>query len=164
MTLEPTKEEIKLLFERLATSPRRFFELCSGAAPERLALPIAPGKWTPLQILRHLTGCDREALLPRIEKILAESDPFLPNWDQDRWMKQNGDVRNMKAVQLIDEWARLREKIALTLFDISPEQWTRTGRHEVRGSVTLYQLCLSNADHDDEHSRQISRHLTRVSP
>jgi len=157
---EPTKEEIKLLFERLATAPRRFFELCSGAAPERLALPLAPGKWTALQILRHLTGCDREALLPRIEKILAESDPFLPNWDQDQWMKQYGDVRNVRAVQLLDEWARLREKIALTLFDLSLEQWARTGRHERRGTLTLFQLCRLNADHDDLHWRQISHRLT----
>jgi hypothetical protein len=159
----PTPDEIKALFERLATSPRRFFELCSGASPDRMARPMAPGRWTPLQILRHLAACDREALLPRIEKILAEDDPLLPDWDQDGWMKQHGDVRGASPVQLIDEWARLREKVALTLFDLTPEQWVRTGRHEVRGSLTLYELCLSNADHDDEFSRQIALHLTRDS-
>jgi hypothetical protein len=160
---EPTREEIQTVFERVATAPRRFFELCSGAVPERLALPIAPGKWTSLQILRHLAGCDREALLPRIEKILAQTDPLLPIWDQDLWMKHHGDVRNVRAVQLLDEWARLREKIALTLFDLSLEQWARTGRHERRGSLTLFQLCCLNADHDDLHWRQISRHLTQDS-
>jgi hypothetical protein len=159
----PTPEAIKSLFERLASAPRRFFELCSGADERRMAASLGPGKWSPLQILRHLEGCDREALLPRIERILAEDDPFLPAWDQDLWMKHHGHVNHLRAVLLLDEWARLREKIAVTLFDLDVEAWRRTGRHEVRGQLSLYELCRYFADHDDSHYRQIEQHLGRDS-
>jgi hypothetical protein len=159
----PDPAAIKALFERLATAPRRFFELCSGANTRRLSSPLAPGKWTPLQVLRHLEGCDREVLLPRIERILAQADPFLPAWDQDRWMKQYGDVNHLRAVILLDEWARLREKIAITLFDLELEQWLRTGRHEERGPMSLYDVCAHFASHDDAHYRQIEQHLARDS-
>lgn len=163
MSPEPTEIQIRDLFERLATAPRRFFELCTGVAPDRLATPLGPGQWSPLQVLRHLAGRDRETLLPCVEKILAEADPLLPHWDENTWMKQHGDVQSTRAVQLIDEWARLREKIAVTLFDLSPGEWARTGRHEVRGPLTLYEFCCSNADHDDEHYRRLARYLTRDS-
>lgn len=159
MTDAPTVEEIKKLFERLATAPRLLFEVCSGASSTRLARPVAPGKWSPLQIIRHLIGVDREAFLPRIEKMLAEDNPFLPAWDQDAWMKQYGDVRDTKAVTLIDEYARLREKIAVMIFDLSPEEWLRTGEHEERGPITIYSLCAYFADHDEHHRRQIAAHL-----
>ena len=159
MSEVPDPESIKSLFERLATAPRRYFELCSGADARRMASPLAPGKWSPRQVLRHLTGCDREVLLPRIERILDQDDPILPAWDQNLWMRQYGDVNHLRSVILLDEWARLREKVAVLLFDLGLDQWQRTGRHEVRGTQSLFDVCTHFAGHDDHHYRQIERYL-----
>jgi uncharacterized damage-inducible protein DinB len=163
VTPDPTKDEIKALFERLATAPRRLFEVCSGASPERMRQPIGPGKWTPLQLIQHMVGCDREALLPRIEKMLAWDDPEIPRWDEDQWMRVHGQVHDRKPVSLIDEFARLREKAVVILFDLSVEEWLRTGRHEQFGSITIYSLAQHFADHDDHHQAQIARHLAAES-
>lgn len=150
-----TEAEVKAVFERLAGAPRLLFEVCSGASPERMNRPLAAGKWSPLQVIAHLVGCDREALLPRVEKILAEEHPFLARYDQDLWMKQYGDVYNRKAVSLLDEFARLREKTSVLLFDLDLAGWHRTGQHEERGSMTLFDLASYFADHDQHHRRQI---------
>jgi uncharacterized damage-inducible protein DinB len=155
----PKAASIKRLFERLASAPRQLFEVCSGASPERMAKPLAAGKWTPLQVIQHLIGCDREALLPRLEKMLAEDEPFLPAYDQDLWMQQYGNVNDHMPVVLLNEFARLREKAAVVLFDLEPEQWGRTGRHEERGVITVFDLCSYMADHDDHHRRQIALQL-----
>lgn len=164
MTITPTIEELKALFERLASAPRLLFEVCSGAPPERMTMPLAPGKWTPHQIIKHLTSCDREALLPRIEKMLAEDDPFLPGFDQDEWMKKFGDVRGSITVVLLDEYARLREKVSIMLFDLEPAQWLRPGRHEAWGPITIHSLCVHFAQHDEHHRKQIAAHLGRSIP
>ena len=151
-------DRYRSVFERLAATPRLLFELCSGVEPGRLATPIGPGKWTPLQILQHLIGCDREALLPRIEKMLAESDPFLAAYDQDRWMQMHAET-GRKAVVLLDEFARIREKSVVMLFDLGPGEWERRGRHEEWGPTTIYELAVYFADHDDHHRAQLERHL-----
>lgn len=155
-----TLAEVKEVFEQVAGAPRLLFEVCSGAAPERLSRPVAPGKWSPLQIIQHLVGCDREALLPRIEKMLNEEHPFLARFDQDLWMKQYGDVHNRKAVSLLDEFARLREKSMVLLFDLELSGWHRTGQHEERGSITIFDLVTHFARHDAHHRRQIAEFLS----
>lgn len=154
-----TKDEIKALFERLATAPRYLFEVCSGAAPERMSQPLAPGKWSPVQVIAHLVGCDKEALLPRIEKMLNEDKPFLPAYDQDLWMKQYGDVYNRKPISLMDEYARLREKSVMLLFDLEVDDWLRTGQHEEHGIITIYDLADYFAKHDEHHRRQLAAFL-----
>lgn len=154
-----SEAEVKEVFERVAGAPRLLFEVCSGASPERLARPMAPGKWSPLQVIAHLVGCDREALLPRIEKMLGEDHPFLARFDQDLWMKQHGDVYNRKAVSLLDEFARLREKSMVLLFDLDLESWHRTGQHEERGRITIFDLVSEFALHDAHHRRQIAECL-----
>ena len=155
-----TEAEVKDAFERLAGAPRMFFELCSGASPERLARPMAPGKWSPLQVIMHLVGCDREALLPRIEKMLNEEHPFLARFDQDLWMKQYGDVYNRKAVSLLDEFGRLREKSMVLLFDLGLDSWHRTGQHEENGRITIYDLASYFVHHDEHHRKQIAQALS----
>ena len=97
--------------------------------------------------------------MPRIEKMLAEEDPFLPAYDQDLWMQQHGDVHDRMAVVLLNEFALLREKVAVMLFDLEVEQWIRTGRHEERGQITIFELCAYMTDHDDLHRSQIALHL-----
>ena len=159
MSDTPTEDEIKAIFEGLATAPRRIFELCSGVAPGELRSPIAEGKWSPLQIIQHLIGCDREALLPRIEKMLATDNPELPAWDQDAWMRMHGSVSERKAVELIDELARLREKSVSILFDLSVEQWQRTGQHGDWGETSIFELCKYFVKHDTLHYQQIAQHL-----
>ena len=54
--------------------------------------------------------------------------------DSEAWMQQYGDVRDVKVVTLIDEYARLREKSAMLLFDLTPEEWLRTGDTYVRNA------------------------------
>jgi uncharacterized damage-inducible protein DinB len=154
-----TEAEVKEVFERLASAPRLLFEVCSGASPERLSRPMAPGKWSPLQTIQHLIGCDREALLPRVEKMLNEDRPFLARFDQDLWMKQYGDVYNRKAVSLLDEFARLREKSMVLLFDLDLASWHRTGQHEERGKITIFDLVSYFAHHDEHHRQQIAAFL-----
>jgi uncharacterized damage-inducible protein DinB len=154
-----TEAEVKDVFERLAGAPRLLFEVCSGASALRLTRPMAQGKWSLLQTIQHLIGCDREALLPRIEKMLNEDHPFLARFDQDLWMKQYGDVYNRKAVSLLDEYARLREKSMVLLFDLDLASWHRTGQHEERGSITIFELVSYFARHDEHHRRAISDFL-----
>lgn len=143
----------------MATAPRLLFEVCSGASVMRMSRPIAAGKWSPLQIIKHLVGTEQEAVLPRVEKMLAEDNPFIAAWDQDTWMKFNGDVSQVQPVALINEYARLREKTAIVLFDLSPEEWLRTGQHEEFGEITIHSLCTHFADHDEHHRQQIAAFL-----
>jgi hypothetical protein len=91
--------------------------------------------------------------------MLNVDDPFLPAFDQDLWMSQHGDVYNRKPISLMDEYARLREKSVVLLFDLELEEWLRTGRHEENGDITIYDLSRYFAKHDDHHRHQLAEFL-----
>ena len=77
-------------------------------------------------------------------------------------MKRLGAVNDQPPVVLLNEWARLREKSAVLLFDLSVDDWLRTGRHEERGQITLYDLATYFARHDEHHYAQIKKHLEPI--
>ena len=91
--------------------------------------------------------------------MLNEEDPFLPAYDQDLWMKQHGEVYNRKPISLLDEYARLREKSVVLLFDLELEDWMRPGQHEENGPLTIYDLSVYFPRHDDHHRHQLADFL-----
>ena len=56
----------------------------AGLSHEELTRPEAPGKWSVLEVVRHLA--DTEIVYGyRMRLILAEDSPAIPGYDQDAW-------------------------------------------------------------------------------
>ena len=67
----------------LVTSVRA---LLTGLIQAELQRPEAPGKWSILHVLDHLT--DQEIVNAfRLRSVVAEDEPPLRGYDQDRWAK-----------------------------------------------------------------------------
>ena len=68
----------------LASSPSQIAALLAAIGPEKSALPPAPGKWSPAEIVCHLADCELTFGF-RLRQTLAEDNHVIQPFDQEKW-------------------------------------------------------------------------------
>jgi uncharacterized damage-inducible protein DinB len=138
-----------------AATPERLRQRMRGLDAAQLARPEAPGKWSIAEVLWHLA--DNELVhTVRMRKILAEDEPDLEGYDQDRWARQL-DYRQQDAAVGLEFFSGLRQANLYMLRGLSAAAWQRWGRHRERGQETVRRTCQLIAAHDLVHLRQLDR-------
>jgi hypothetical protein len=102
----------------------------------------------------HLRDADSEVNLPRLKKILEETNPFLPGVDTDRWAEER-DYLYQDGKQALQHFSVVRQRLLRILEQISPADWERTARHAIFGPTHLKELIAITAGHDQLHVRQM---------
>ena len=126
-----------------------------GATPEELTSPEAEGKWSMVEVLAHLA--DSELVWAyRLRMVLAEADPVLTGYDQDRWAKYLS-YRERDCESVLEEIEFSRGRNLSLLKGLSEEELERSGRHSERGSETVRHMIRLYAGHDLVHRRQLER-------
>ena len=139
----------------LAATPPRWESLARGLPAELLARPAAPGQWSALNCLQHVTDTERYVFPARVRAFLAgrNFDAFDP--DSQGSVAQTG----RPPAELAAEFAALRAE-SLRLFDsLTPADLPRTAVHAELGPVTLSHLLHEWAGHDLMHTVQAERAL-----
>jgi hypothetical protein len=133
--------------------------LLSGAGPHLRTRP-APGEWSALECLGHLT--DSELVTStRYRWVLAENEPALPGWDQQAWADRF-DHSSDDPDTLLALFTALRSA--------NLELWTRTpiaarvrvGIHAERGRESYDLLFRMQAGHGILHRAQAERALVEA--
>jgi hypothetical protein len=113
----------------LAATPARWQQLAAGVPTALLARPAAPGQWSALNCLQHITDVERSVFPPRVRAILAgrNFDAFDPD-------SQGSLARGERsAAELAAEFATLRAE-SLRLFDsLTPADLPRQAVHAELG-------------------------------
>ena len=104
--------------ERLEAQPAELRAALAGLDGERAAEPMAPGKWSFLELLTHI--CDTERVFAFRLLWFARADPSpLPGFDQDAWAKDAAPTGRTLA-DLLDEFDAVRQA-SLTLVRHLPD-------------------------------------------
>lgn len=141
--------------EVLAETPAALRQAVAGLTREQLATPEAPGKWSVVEVARHLADSEVVAAW-RYRMILAHDRPAITGYDQDAWCEQLGYVENdIEAV--LEDFAALRRMNLRLLAGTTPEQRARVGVHSERGEESVAHTMRLYAGHDIVHLRQIAR-------
>ncbi len=147
----PTREAV---IEGLAAVPERLRGLLEDADAATFDRTFDPGQWSPFETLCHL----RDAGLVygmRFRWMVLDADPFLPNYDENAWVRQAvesvGDIPAM-----LDEFAAHRSELVRLLERAPAAAWERTGRHEVLGRLTLEPYVRHQLAHELGHIAQLS--------
>jgi hypothetical protein len=120
-----------------------------------LARPEKPGKWSILHVLEHLT--DGEIVLAhRFRSVVAEDEPALRGYDQDRWAARLR-YGATPAATLLEELATMRRRNLRLLESLDGAEFERIGHHSERGPESVRHMCTLTAAHDLVHRRQIAR-------
>jgi hypothetical protein len=122
-----------------------------AAGPE---LDFKPeGKWSVRQLVCHLADTEAVGVM-RFRQIIAEDNPTLNAWDQNKWAA-NLDYEKRKISQALDIFRTLRSANYDLLKDQPESAFARTGMHSQRGSMTLLDWLRAYADHTENHVKQI---------
>src|SRR5215813_6494904 len=133
-----------------ATSPR-LAELSRAIGASRVDQPIAPGKWSPRQIITHLADCDL-AFGFRYRQTLALDNHTVQPFDQDLWASHYDAY---DAGQALAAFTALRDWNLALIRSLTPDQFAKPCRHPERGEETLRTLIEISAGHDINHLRQL---------
>jgi DinB superfamily len=145
--------ELAELLERFRRGAELLAVATTGAAGPELDFTPAEGKWSVRTIVCHLA--DTEAVnVMRYRQMIAEDNPTLVPWDQDKWAANLG-YKQRKISQPIETFRRLRGENYELLKDQPEAAFERTGNHLERGKVTLLDILRLQAAHVEAHVRQI---------
>jgi uncharacterized damage-inducible protein DinB len=139
----------------LGKAPNELTKLVEGLSPEEIARPEAHGKWSILQVVRHL-GDSELIWAYRMRRILSEDRPTIDGYDQDNW----ADRLHYDRADFAEALAEIRAVRAGNLRlirSLDAAQLQRVGVHTERGEESIAHLIRMYAGHDILHQRQLAR-------
>lgn len=148
-------ETLEQILEAMERGPQAIREALAGATEHELAFAEPkPGGWSPAQVATHVMDCEVIQSV-RFRKLLAEDDPVLPAFDQNRWAAALMGGRQLADVLQTHELLR-RQNVGL-LRAAGPGVLDRTGRHPEYGVLSLRTLAAHLSIHEAKHAAQIRR-------
>ena len=150
------------VIQRLAAIPERMRRAVAGWSDERLGTPSADGEWPASAILAHVRASDA-IQAPRLLMILVRDNPPLPAFDERRWAEVAA-FDELDFATSLTAFALQRAELVAALRRVAPDDWRRTGTHEIRGSVTLLDVWRGLVEHEEEHCAQLEALSTRAAP
>lgn len=139
----------------LEETPSELTRLITRVARNDIDRPEAPGKWSMLQVLRHLA--DSELVWAyRMRRIVAEDRPPIRGYDQDLWADRLHYDR-ADPVETLAEFRALRAGNLRLIRSLGPAERKRVGVHAERGEESIEHLIRMDAGHDILHRNQLAR-------
>ena len=136
-----------------AQTPGRLATVLRGVPADRVARRPRPKKWSMREILVHLRDCEI-VYGSRIRKMIAEKGGGLIPFDQDRWA--DGLAYRREDTKLaLESFAALRRANVALLQNLGPTVFDRHGIHPEYGRLTVRQLAIHWAAHDENHLGQL---------
>lgn len=139
----------RTLIDRYEQAPDKLRAAVAGLTHDEITARPGPGKWSILEVVVHIADSDAISI-DRMKRILTEDNPPLLYADETAYVDRlfTHDQSLEDALVLLEvgrrQWARVLRKLP-------DEAFTRTGRHNRRGTVSLGQLVGDYINHIDEH-------------
>jgi DinB family protein len=112
------------------------------------------GTFSPVEQCWHLADLEREGFGARIQRLLEEDDPFLPDFDGAR-VAEERHYRTLSIAEGLQAFRSARAANLALLATVKDAQWSRAGRQEGVGPVALCDLPAMMAEHDRSHRAEI---------
>ncbi len=150
--IEAIKRRFAVL-ERLAAAPAAMTAALKGAPDDVLRRKAAGGKWSMIDNAAHVRDIER-VYQSRFSRMAFGDRPAF-------WMLDNeaaaAALKYSEAdpAEVAKEFKRLREDTVSGLRALPHEAWEKTGLHPEAGEITVEQLAVRLANHDDAHIGRI---------
>jgi hypothetical protein len=135
----------------LAATPGLVHQAVCAMTPEQAGAPIAPGKWSPCQLVAHLADCE-VVFCFRLRQTLAMPIPIIQPFDQDDWAKQYASYDLPSALELFRAARAWNLKL---IGGLSEADFAREMTHPERGTMTFQTVVETMAGHDLNHLGQL---------
>jgi FMN phosphatase YigB (HAD superfamily) len=153
-SLLPDYETRASILATLRSTEAVIHEFCSRVEAASWNQRPTTGEWSLTEIICHLRDVDSEVNLPRLQKVIQESNPFVPGKDTDLWAEERHYI-NQDGLQAMAHFKAARRKLISLLSDLEPDSWQRPARHAIFGPTCLQEVANIIAGHDRLHIQQI---------
>ena len=126
-------------------------------ARTKLDTPRAPGKWTPRQILAHLSDVEAVQRM-RVMAMLSQDKPVMLGFDADAWAAV-GEYAKRDVRLSVATFAALRTSNLELWGTLKPDQLERRGTHPTRGEFSIAEWLGFVVKHDLNHLTQLEASL-----
>ena len=148
-----TAAERKVLIDQYAAGPARLRAALATVPPEALQWRPAPGEWSAHEVVVHCADSESNSYC-RVRYLLAEPDPVIVGYDQERWAR-DFDYHALPLEPALATVDAVRGNTVPLLRRLPDEAWTRRGRHTESGPYGMLDWLRVYADHLEGHARQI---------
>jgi FMN phosphatase YigB (HAD superfamily) len=118
-------------------------------------------EWSLTEIICHLRDVDGEVNLPRLKKVLEDTNPFLPGIDTDQWADERL-YYCQDGKSALDDFTRFRIELINILERLPRQDLERSARHAIFGPTQLIELVGIIARHDRLHVQQAYKTLGEI--
>ena len=143
-----TAVDRRLIVASLRVTPRMLREMTRDCSAAHVSRPPKPGEWTITDVVRHLVEGDRDTLLPRLRRMLAEPRPVFA-------VRRPHDHDHSDLATLLDVFERARTDVVRILTGLGDADWLREGVSPSRGPLSVETYAASTVAHDTEHLHQV---------
>jgi uncharacterized damage-inducible protein DinB len=149
------------VLDRLTAMPDLLARALAAVAPERRRVRPPAGGFSLAEHAWHLADLEREGYATRLSRILAEDAPRLPDFDGDRAARE-------RAYQSADPelgarlFADARAQTVARLAALPSPALLRRAHQEHVGEITLGQIPLMMAQHDQSHAAELADLLAHL--
>jgi hypothetical protein len=137
----------------LASTPEALRTLLDRIGETEVETRPAPGKWSASEIACHLADCELVFGF-RLRQTLAENNPTIQPFDQDKWAANYQGIDGERALQV---FTALRGWNLQLIQSAMPAAANRTMNHPERGTMTFETVIETMAGHDLNHLAQLRR-------
>ena len=116
------------------------------------------GEWSLTEIICHLRDVEREVHQARYKALIENDNAFLPGVSADEWAEER-DYQRQDGESALAEFVAIREETIKLLESLSPQIWSRQGRHAFFGPTSMHELLGLAVRHDELHWEQIKSSL-----
>jgi uncharacterized damage-inducible protein DinB len=144
------------VLERLAQAPQELITLLRDLSAEAIRTRNSADEFSALETVCHLRDLEIEGYGVRINKILTDDNPTLPDIDGSRLAIER-DYNSQEVTEALEAFTMARQQNITVLKQVSEDQLERTGLLTGVGEVSLDKLLSMMSEHDDDHLDDVRR-------
>ena len=156
-----TEQEFQDVVRFLEETPESIRLLTAALAGRELRWKPAGDEFSALEQVCHLRDLEREGYAARINKLLTENQPSLPDIDGGRLARER-DYNSQDFDAAWQAFALARAENVRVMKSLSPGELNRSGVLDGVGEITLEKLLLLMQEHDQSHQKELSELRERM--
>jgi uncharacterized damage-inducible protein DinB len=153
-----THEDIKGWLKQIETYTIRLRETVDSLSGEELSKTYRDGSWTVRELVHHIADSQLN-MYQRLKLALTDENPFVPNFDQDKWAIQPDTKLPVESsIKMLEG---INERIVALGNNLTEDDLSRVFTHENNGKITVATKIAKLAWHEEHHLAHIKIALTK---
>lgn len=140
--------------EQFRTGYRAVEDALEAITEEELDRRPPSGEWTAREIVHHLADSEANAFV-RLRRLIAEDEPLIQGYDEPEYARRLHYDRPIASSLAV--LRAVREASLELLKALTPDEWSRSGRHSESGAYSVDDWLGIYTQHSPDHADQIRR-------